>query len=237
MEVGNLDNVEYTIDTRVKGKNIVLNPTILSEITGIPNEGEFIFISKPNHLTKYVSKRQLYDIIVGEGTTKVTYTKHLRLEFRMFHRYIAYNIISKAGHYNQVTNMDAFIIYKAALEEPLNLSYILLKKMADGKNHNTRALPFGAFLTRIFLHFNVNLSNQPSTKIDKGFSMSTIKKGKNLGIDEGEREEERMDMEVEGSLAIVPIEGETNAEYDGDPTNLERETNAGYGTDPINLEQ
>ena len=107
------------------------------------------------------------------------------------------------------------------MEEPLTLSYILLKEMANVKNRNTRALPFGAFLTRIFIHFNVNLSNQPSTKIDKGFSMSTIKKGKNLGIDEGEREEERMDMEVEGSLAIVPIEGETNAEYDGDPTNLE----------------
>ena len=44
-------------------------------------------------------------------------------------------------------------------------------------------------------------------------------------------------MEVEGNLAIVLIKGETNAEYDGDPTNLERETNAGYGTDPINLEQ
>ena len=110
MEVGNLDNVEYTIDTRVRGKNIVLNPTILSEITGIPNEGEFIFISKPSHLTKYVSKRQLYDIIVGKGITKVIDTKHLRPEFRMFHRYIAYNIIPKAGHYNQVINMDAFII-------------------------------------------------------------------------------------------------------------------------------
>ena len=62
-------------------------------------------------------------------------------------------------------------------------------------------------------------------------------KGKNLGIDEGEREEERMDMEVEGSLAIVPIEGETNVDYDGVPTNLEQKTNAGCGIDPINLEQ
>ena len=66
--------------------------------------------------------------------------------------------------------------------------------------------------------------------------MSTIKKSKNLGIDEGDREGERTDMEIEDSLAIVPIEGETNVEYDRVPTNLERETNARYGTDPVNLE-
>ena len=78
-----------------------------------------------------------------------------------------------------MTNIDAFIIYKAVLGEPLNLNYILLKEMADVKNH-TRALPFGALLTRIFLHFNVNIDDQLSTKIDKGFSMSTINKAKTL---------------------------------------------------------
>ena len=162
LEVGNLDNIKYTVDSRVRGKNIVLNPTILSKITGITNEGEYIFISKPSHLDKYVSKKWLYEVLAGEGTTMVTDTKHLRKEFRLFHRYIAHNIISKAGHYNQVTNMDAFIIYKAAMEEPLNLNYIILKEMADVRNYNTRALPFGALLTKMFLHFHVDIEYQPS---------------------------------------------------------------------------
>ena len=35
LEVGNLVNIEYTIDTKVRGKTIVLNLMILSEITGI----------------------------------------------------------------------------------------------------------------------------------------------------------------------------------------------------------
>ena len=150
LEVGTLDNIEYTIDSRVRGKDIVPNPTILSEIIGIPNEGECIFISKPSHLDKYVSKKRMYEVITGEGKTRVTNTKYLRKEFRLFHRYIAYNITPKAGHYNQVTNMDAFIICKAAIEEPLNLNYIILKEMTEVRNHNTRALPFGVFSLRFF---------------------------------------------------------------------------------------
>ena len=46
-----------------------------------------------------------------------------------------------------------------------------------------------------------------------------------------------MDMDIEGNLGIVPIEGETNVGYETDPINLEQEQNEGYGTDSINLEQ
>ena len=47
LKVGNLDNIEFTIDIKVRGKYIVLNPMIMSEIMGIPNSGECIFINKP----------------------------------------------------------------------------------------------------------------------------------------------------------------------------------------------
>ena len=137
----------------------MLNPSILSTITGIPNAVECIFISKPTKLDQYVSKKIIYEVIGEKGRT-VSNTKHLKKEFRLFHHYIAHNIIPKAGHYNQVTTMDAFIIYKAALEEPLNLNYIILKEMADVRNHNTRAFPYGALLTKFFHHFNVNERGQ-----------------------------------------------------------------------------
>ena len=179
-----------------------MNLSILSEITGIPNEEGFIFIIKPSHLKNYVSKRQMYDVIAGKGTPRFTDTIYLRPEFRLFHRYLAYTIIPKAEHYSQVTNMDAIIIYKAVVEESLNLNYIILKEMADVRNHNTRSLPFGAFITKILLHFNISPDNQPTIDLPKGFSKSTVKKGKNLGLVEKEREEERgdedtRDMEVD----------------------------------------
>ena len=154
LEVGTLDNIEYSIDSKVRGKIIVLTLTILSEITRIANEGEFTFLSKPSQLKRYVNKRTMYDVITGENVVKVTDTIHyLKIEFWLFHRFIAHNIIPKAGHFNQVTTMDAFIIYKAAIDEPLNLNYIILKEMADVRNHNTRALLYGALLTKVFKHF------------------------------------------------------------------------------------
>ena len=39
LEVGNLDKPEFTIDSYVRGKHIELNPTIQSQIIGVPNMG------------------------------------------------------------------------------------------------------------------------------------------------------------------------------------------------------
>ncbi|GFY93171.1 hypothetical protein Acr_08g0015670 [Actinidia rufa] len=123
----------------------------------------------------------MYEVIGNKGE-KVTDTIHLTKEFRLFHRYIAHNIIPKAENYNQVTNIDAFIIYKAAMEEPLNLNYTILKEMADVRNHS----------------------------LSKGFSMNTIKKGVSFSSSEEERDEVERDegighqhMEVE-DLEIPP---------------------------------
>ncbi|GFY85706.1 hypothetical protein Acr_04g0004440 [Actinidia rufa] len=63
-------------------------------------------------------------------------------------------------------------------------------------------------------------------------SKSTVKKGKHLGLNIGEREEERMDLE-EGDLAIIPIEGETDVGYGTDLVNSEQEQNLGYEAEPI----
>ena len=72
LEVGNLDNIEYTIDTRVRGKNIVLNPMILSEIIGIANASECIFISKLTQLNQYVSKKWMNEVIAVNEKVGVT---------------------------------------------------------------------------------------------------------------------------------------------------------------------
>ena len=100
------------------------------------------------------------EIISKNGAIRVTQTEELKKEFRLFHRCITHNIIPKAGHYNQVTTMDAFIIYKAAMDEPLNLNYIILKEKADMRNHRSRVLPYGALLTKVFSHIRVKVSNQ-----------------------------------------------------------------------------
>ena len=202
LKVGNLENIEYTIDSRVRGKNIIRNPTILSEIIGIANVGDYIFISKPSQLDQYVSKKSMNEIIAKNGAIGVTQTKELKKKFRLFHRYIAHNIIFNVGHYNQVTTMDAFIIYKNLIDEPLNLNYIILKEMADVRNHSSIALSYDALLTKVFSHVRVKLSDQRNQYISKGFSITTIKRG--ISVDSTEREEKSsgQHMEVEGNLEV-----------------------------------
>ncbi|GFZ05259.1 hypothetical protein Acr_17g0008310 [Actinidia rufa] len=170
LEVGLLDNLEYPIDSRVRSKNIVLNPIILFEITGIPNEEECIFISKTSHLNKY----------------------------------IAYNIIPKTGHYNQVTNMDTFIIYKAAMEEPLTLNYIILKEMAN-----------------ILNQVKAKQKDSPKTQLRKEKILSLVRnKERKKG------NEDTHDMEVD--LTIIPLK-----RVQGEPNAQEQEQNEGSNEEQI----
>ena len=81
LEVGTLDNIEYSIDSKVSSKTIILTLMILSEITGITNEGEFIFICKPSQLKRYVNKKTMHNVIAEENVVKVTDTIHLKKEF------------------------------------------------------------------------------------------------------------------------------------------------------------
>ena len=140
-------------------------------------------------------KKQINEVISTQGTLGASQTKDLKKEFRLFHRFIAYNVILQKGHYNQVTTIDNFIIYRSAIEAPLNLNYIILKEMANVRNHKNRALPFDALLTKIFTHFRVKFSNQYNQFIDEGFSKHMIKRG--ISIDTSEEEEQEEEGEEE----------------------------------------
>ncbi|GFZ02654.1 hypothetical protein Acr_15g0012620 [Actinidia rufa] len=177
LEVGNLDNAEFTIDSYVRGKHIVLNPTVLSQIIGVPNDGELIFLEKPSQLKNHVNKAEMNETVSIHGTVGASQHKELKKEFRLFHKFISYNVTPKHGHHNQVSTMENFIIYRSAIEDPLNLNYIILREMAYVRTHKNRSLPYGALLTKIFEHFEVNLRNQSIQTIDEGFSSYMISRG------------------------------------------------------------
>ena len=177
LEIGNLDNSEFTIDSYVRGKHIELNPTILSQIIGVPNEGDLIFIDKPSKLKNHVDRAEMNEIVSIHGTVGASQNKELKKEYRLFHKFIAYNVVPKHGHYGQVSTMDNFVIYRSATMDPLNLNYIILREMAYIRNHKNRSLPYGALLTKIFEYFGVSLRNQTIQNIDEGFSSYIISRG------------------------------------------------------------
>ena len=78
-------------------------------------------------------------------------------------------------------------------------------------NHNSRTLPYGALLTKVFSHFRVKVSEQRNQYISKGFSITTIKKGISIDSTEEEHEDEEegqeessQHMEVDGNFEVPP---------------------------------
>ncbi|GFZ18474.1 hypothetical protein Acr_27g0002130 [Actinidia rufa] len=188
LEVGNLDKPEFSIDSYVRGKHIELNPTILSQIIGVPNEGELIFLDRPSQLKNHVNRAEMNEIVSIRGTVGASHHKDLKKEYRLFHKFIAYNVVPQHGHYNQVSTMDNFIIYRSATNDPLNLNYIILREMAYIRNHKKRSLPYGALLTKVFEHFGVSFRNQHDQHIDEGFSNYTISRG--ISVDSTDKEDD-----------------------------------------------
>ena len=138
------------------------------------------------------------EVISKNRAIGATQIKELKKEFKLFHWYIAYNLIPKKGHYNQMTNVNSFIIYRTAIEEPLNVNYIILKEMADVRNHSSRALPYGALLTKVFKHFRVKFRRQLNEYIDEGFSLRMIKRSISIDSIEGEEKSSHHAMDTEG---------------------------------------
>ena len=78
LEVETLDNVEFTIDTTVIGKDIVLTPSILFNIIGAPNIGDNTFIDKPSTLDMLAHKSMLYKEISIRGSVGASITKEFK---------------------------------------------------------------------------------------------------------------------------------------------------------------
>ncbi|GFZ15756.1 hypothetical protein Acr_25g0001650 [Actinidia rufa] len=217
---------------RVLGWNtlIPLPKNVYSDLVRLsvfPNDGELIFLEKPSQLKNHVNKAEINETVSSiHGTVGASQHKELKKEFRLFHKFISYNVTPKHGHHNQVSTMENFIIYRSAIEDPLNLNYIILREMAYVRTHKNRSLPYGALLTKIFEHFEVNLRNQSIQTIDEGFSSYMISRG--ITVDSTDEEDDlempsqavgdvhmedvSLDTEIPPEQSPQPQEGQTSQE-------------------------
>ncbi|GFY97736.1 hypothetical protein Acr_12g0002770 [Actinidia rufa] len=121
-------------------------------------------------------------------------------------------------------------LVRSAIEDPLNLNYIILREMAYVRTHKNRSLPYGALLTKIFEHFEVNLRNQSIQTIDEGFSSYMISRG--ITVDSTDEEDDlempsqamgdvhmedvSLDTEIPPEQSPQPQEGQTSQEKSPD---------------------
>ena len=65
-----------------------------------------------------------------------------------------------------------------------------MAEMIDVKRHKSRALPFGALLTKIFEHFRVSIRYQHDQHINGNFTEHLISHGISLDTTDNEESEE-----------------------------------------------
>lgn len=86
--------------------------------------------------------------------------KHLTLKARILHHMVGYNILPKAGHRDDVSSLEVFVVDSMLVGRRFNLGYMLIRHMADSRDHKTAFLPYGMILTEIFKHFKVPMDDE-----------------------------------------------------------------------------
>ncbi|KAG5531681.1 hypothetical protein RHGRI_026337 [Rhododendron griersonianum] len=92
----------------------------------------------------------------------------LKQHLRPLHLFIAHNVAPQKGHYDAVSPLQCLILHSLETGDFLDLSYLVLKEMASVLQDNYKALPYGALLTRLFMHDGVNITRDQSLPNDPG---------------------------------------------------------------------
>ena len=70
-------------------------------------------------------------------------------------------------------------------------------EMSDVRNHKSRALPYGALLTKVFENFQISFRNKHDQHINGGFTENIISRGISIGSTNNEgNEEKEMELKV-----------------------------------------
>ncbi|KAF7129789.1 hypothetical protein RHSIM_Rhsim10G0141600 [Rhododendron simsii] len=134
------------------------------------NEGNWAgFKSRPIVLGRQMMCLFFYqtitdDRVIGGSISKSELKKHLR----PLHLFIAHNVAPQKGHYDAVSPLQCLILHSLETGDYMDLSYLVLKKMASVLQDNNKALPYGTLLTKLFMRDGVSLTSEQTLPNDPG---------------------------------------------------------------------
>ncbi|GAB2279095.1 hypothetical protein Dimus_013751 [Dionaea muscipula] len=101
-------------------------------------------------------------ICVDRNTPWGIARRNLEPHLSLFHVWILENILPKARHLDAVTPFECYILYWFETDVYLDLSYIIMKEIIRIREavDDSKALGFGAMLTKIFEVFYVDLEGE-----------------------------------------------------------------------------
>ncbi|KAF7123061.1 hypothetical protein RHSIM_Rhsim12G0091500 [Rhododendron simsii] len=150
---------EYTLVSRVKGVDFVLDVSTMSSFLQCPAVERNQYVTNDDELVNTIDDVSAFyqtitdDRVLGGGVTKTELKQHLR----PLHLFIAHNVAPQKGHYDVVSPLQCLILHSLETHNYLNPSYLILKKMGSVLQNNHKALPYGALLTKLFLSAKVRI--------------------------------------------------------------------------------
>lgn len=155
---------EYTLVSRVKGVDFVLDVSTMSNFLKCPVVENFQYVANDEELVNAIDDVTTFyqtitdDCVIGGGVSKAELKKHLR----PLHLFIAHNVAPQKGHYDAVSPLHCLILHSLETGDYMDLSYLVLREMASVLQDIHKALPYGALLTKLFLDAKVSITREQS---------------------------------------------------------------------------
>ncbi|GAV80155.1 hypothetical protein CFOL_v3_23616, partial [Cephalotus follicularis] len=108
-----LINVDGELELTVKNKNFDLSFDLLASILEIRYDGTRAWNQRGWPVADDFTREECVQLLFGENAQVVQrmYSRNLSLHYRFLHRAVATHILPKAGGFDEVTHMEAFIMF------------------------------------------------------------------------------------------------------------------------------
>lgn len=166
----------YLLASYVKGQHILFNVGGLAKFLGIPPSGSLVYFSDFDAFnTAVLKENDFYGTLTADRAVCDTLDTHALLsKYRVLHKFVAANVVPQGGHYNEITRLQSYVLYKIITHGSLSLPYIMMREMAAVGFSTKRSLPFGGYLTKIFTAFGVSFEGETVSRLKNPINKSSI---------------------------------------------------------------
>ena len=84
----------------------------------------------------------------------------LAVSSRVLHHMICFILLPRGGHRDEVSYLEAFLIYSILMERRSHMGYLMIMHLISCRESMTRVLPYIRFLTRVFKDVGIDLSRE-----------------------------------------------------------------------------
>ncbi|GAV58348.1 hypothetical protein CFOL_v3_01882 [Cephalotus follicularis] len=179
-----LSSSSVSMSTKFKYTEINFNFATLATILEIPCEGARGWNQRNWIIDNALNKEECVRMLFGEDA----HVMKLSLHHRFLHRVVATHILPKADGFDEVTHMEAYTMFHIITGQKINVPMLIINHMHAMHNRENARLPYSNIITKILMHFVVDLSGefhhslQSADKLGKGtLGRMRFKKYKRLG--------------------------------------------------------